>query len=431
MPLAALRDSALVLDSVAKVVGASGDLTAYLGEKRWLLLLDNLEQVLDAAPELSELLSACPNLMLVCTSRELLRIQGERPFELPPLAGEEGVALFCERSGAHPSPSIAELCRRLDGLPLAIELAAARARLLSVAQILERLSGRLDLFRSGVDADPRQATLRATIAWSHELLDVHEQRLFARLAVFAGGGTFEAAEAICEADLDTMQSLLDKSLLRRSDDDGEPRFWMLETIREFALERLEESDGEALLRAHADWFSALADPPDGNLYSASTSRTDLLERDLDNFRAVLEYRIETEDSTGALALACWLFVLWEMRDRLVEGDLWFDRALSVPADQTPGRGLALAARAALAYHLGRNDKAYEFASSGVDDPPRVRIGCRARSGAARALVDARRYGHGRISRHGRGSPRAGAEVRVATNSSHSPASPGRARARSR
>ncbi len=366
VPLATLRDSALVLDSVAKMLGASGDLSMWIGEKRLLLLLDNLEQVLGAAPELGELASACPNLTLLCTSRELLRVAGERRFELPPLAGGECVALFCERSDMQPSPSVAELCHRLDGLPLAIELAAARARLLSVAQILERLSGRLDLFRSGADADPRQATLRATIAWSHELLDPHEQRLFARLAIFAGGCTLTAAEAICEAELEIMQSLLDKSLLRRSDDD-EPRLWMLETIREFALERLVDSgEADRLRGRHADWFSALAEPPDGDFSSAPTARIDLLERDLDNFRAVLEYRVEKADSAGALALACQLFAVWEMRDRLVEGDLWLDRALRVPAVPSSGRGAALSARAALAFHLGRNDKAYEFASSGVE-----------------------------------------------------------------
>ena len=171
------------------------------------------------------------------TSRELLRITGEVEYPVPPLVEPEAVALFCARSQLEPTAEIAELCARFDSLPLAVELAAARTKALTPAQILERLSGRLDLLKGGRDADPRQQTLRATIEWSYDLLSPDEQQLFARLSVFAGGCTLEAAEDVAGADLDTLQSLVEKSLLRFT---GE-RYWMLETIREYAAERLGES----------------------------------------------------------------------------------------------------------------------------------------------------------------------------------------------
>jgi len=235
VPLAPLREPSLVVEAIAQTVGASDRLPSHIADKRVLLLLDNFEQVVDAAPDLSKLLSACPNLTLLVTSRETLRVAGEAEYPLPPLTEDEGVALFCARTNTQRSEPIRELCRRLDGLPLAIELAAARAKLFTVDQFLERLGQRLDLLKGGRDGDPRQHTLRATIQWSHDLLSPSERRLFARLAVFAGGCTFDAAEEVAGADPDTLQSLVEKSLLRRTGD----RFWMLETIREFALERLE------------------------------------------------------------------------------------------------------------------------------------------------------------------------------------------------
>src|SRR5947208_817238 len=210
-----------------------------LGELQ--LLLDNFEQVTEAAPELSKLLAACPNLRVLVTSRELLRIAGEFDYPVPPLAGTEAVALFCERSHLDADETIAELCCRLDDMPLAVELAAARTRVLTPTQILYRLSQRLDLLKGGRDADPRQLTLRATIEWSHELLSPGEQTLFRRLAVFSGGCSLEAAEEVAGAELDPLQSLVDKSLLRHTNE----RFWMLETIRAYARERLAGSADEA------------------------------------------------------------------------------------------------------------------------------------------------------------------------------------------
>jgi hypothetical protein len=216
--LAALRDPALVTQTISRALGARDGLVEHIGERELLVLLDNLEQVIAAAPELSALLSACPNLTLIVTSRELLRVQGEVEFAVPPLAEPEAVALFCERAQIEPSEEIAELCVRLDSLPLAVELAAARTKALSPAQILERLSQRLDLLKGGRDADPRQQTLRATIEWSYELLSGDEKQLFRRLSVFAGGCTLEAAEAVAGAELDTLQSLVEKSLLRFSNE---------------------------------------------------------------------------------------------------------------------------------------------------------------------------------------------------------------------
>ena len=198
------------------------------------MLLDNFEHVIDAAADLSALLMACRNLRLLVTSRELLRLQGEVEYPVPPLAQAEAEELFCARSRLPRDDEVADLCRRLDDLPLALELAAARTAVLSPAQIRARLSQRLDLFKGGRDADPRQQTLRATIEWSHELLTRPERQLFARLAVFAGGCTLEAAEEIVGADVEGLQSLVDKSVVRRSGD----RFWMLETIGELARERL-------------------------------------------------------------------------------------------------------------------------------------------------------------------------------------------------
>ena len=176
--LAALRDPTLVTYAIAQTLGARNGLAEHIGERELLVLLDNLEQVIEAAPELSPLLSACPNLTLIVTSRERLRIEGEVELAVPPLAEPEAVALFCERAQLEPSEEIAELCRRLDSLPLAVELAAARTRALSPAQILDRLSQRLDLLKGGRDADPRQQTLRATIEWSYDLLSPEEQQLF-------------------------------------------------------------------------------------------------------------------------------------------------------------------------------------------------------------------------------------------------------------
>jgi predicted ATPase/class 3 adenylate cyclase len=256
VPLAALRDPELVLPSAAQALGARWDLPAHIGDRSMLVLLDNFEHVIEAAPELPRLLASCRRLRLVVTSRELLRVGGEVEYLVPPMVESEAVELFCQRSRLEADGTVAELCRRLDNLPLAVELAAARTRALSPRQILERLSGRLDLLRGGRDADARQETLRATIDWSYDLLTPSEQRLFARLSIFAGGCTLEAAEEVCEATVEILQALVDKSLLRFTDE----RYWMLETIREYAAERLEHlGEAEAVRNRYAQFFLHLAE----------------------------------------------------------------------------------------------------------------------------------------------------------------------------
>jgi predicted ATPase/class 3 adenylate cyclase len=298
--LATLRDPDLVLEAVAQTLGASGELAKHIGEREMLLLLDNFEQVVEAAPHLSRLVESCPNLALLVSSRELLRIRGEVEYPVPPLANPEAVTLFCQRSHLEPTEEIAVLCAHLDNLPLAVELAAARTKALSPSEILERLSDRLDLFKGGRDADPRQATLRATIAWSHDLLSEEEQSMFARLSVFSGGCTAKAAEAICDAQLDTLQSLVEKSLVRRTED----RFWMLETIREFAVEQLAASgEVETIQRRHFDHFLELA--RSCNLYSDAEGpqRHAVAIPERDNFRAAMDGAVDRGDIDGASGLA--------------------------------------------------------------------------------------------------------------------------------
>ena len=329
--LASLRDPALVTETIAQALGAKDSLAEHISERELLLLLDNLEQVVECASELSELLQSCPNLTLLVTSRELLRIQGEVEYPVPPLAEPEAVTLFCERSQLDPSDEIAVLCARLDSLPLAVELAAARTKAMSPAEILERLASRLDLFKGGRDADPRQATLRATIEWSYDLLNGQEQQLFARLSVFHGGCTLEAAEEVVGADVDGLQSLVDKNLVRRSGG----RFWMLETIRELARERFDPSgEAEAIGQRHAEWFLAVAERAEPFLKGAEQPAwLQRLEDDHDNLRKSLDWFLahgETE-LAGRLAAALWLF--WYMHGHVGEARRWLQRALEAGSDE--------------------------------------------------------------------------------------------------
>jgi predicted ATPase/DNA-binding SARP family transcriptional activator len=252
VPLAGLRDPALVPASIAQALGIEDEqkLGGRIGERRLLLLLDNFEHVVEAAPALAALLSACPNLNVLATSREPLDLAGEREYLVPALADHEAVHLFRQRAHAsEPAEAVLAICRRLDCLPLAVELAAARTKLLPPEALLQRLERRLPLLTGGPrDAPERQRTLEATIAWSYDLLNESERRLFSHLGVFVGGCTLAAAEEVCEADLDTLQSLVDKNLLRC---EGE-RYHMLETIREYATERLAQAgDREEYERRHA------------------------------------------------------------------------------------------------------------------------------------------------------------------------------------
>jgi len=328
--LASLRDPALVSGKIAQVLGAKDALAEHIGERRLLLVLDNLEQVIEAAPEFSALLERCPNLTLLITSRELLQLRGELEYPVPPLTDVEAVALFCERAHLNPNEEIKELCARLDSLPLAVELAAARARILSPAQILKRLSQRLDVLKGGRDADPRQQTLRTTVEWSYELLSSNEQHLFARFSVFAGGCTLEAAEAVCEADLDTLQGLVDKSLLRYANE----RFWMLETIRDFAAAALASNDNVS--RAHADWYMQLAESAIELLYGPEQgSWLQLLEIEHDNLRAALRWLYAAGDTEHALRLSAALHPFWYKHAHIEEGRVALERAVSASARQSP------------------------------------------------------------------------------------------------
>ena len=362
--LASLRDPSLVSETIAQTLGAKDGLASHIEERELLLLLDNLEQVIDCAPELSQLLERCPNLTLLVTSRELLRIQGEVEYPVPPLASPEAVSLFCDRAQIGPTEVIAELCARLDSLPLAVELAAARAKALSPAQILERLSGRLDLFQGGRDADPRQQTLRATIEWSYELLPPEEQQLFARISVFAGGCTLEAAEAVCDTSLDTLQSLVEKSLLRFTNE----RFWMLETIREYAGERLEASGERAdLYKRHAALTRQLvtqAEPelegPDQGIWLAA------LAEEEDNVRAVLAFLEDTGQIRAELELLGSLQSFWYMRGNWAEGRRWTEAALARGnVEPTVARAKALNAVAGFAEKLGDPEATAAYAQEGL------------------------------------------------------------------
>jgi predicted ATPase/class 3 adenylate cyclase/Tfp pilus assembly protein PilF len=363
VPLAPLRDPALVLDTIALAIGAKDGIREHIASKQMLLLLDNFEQVVSAAGDLSSLLEACPGLTTLVTSRELLRVRGEIGYELPPLADDDGVLLFCDRAQLTPSEDVLELCRRLDGLPLAIELAAARARILSPAELVVRLSERLDLLKGGRDVDPRQRTLRAAIEWSHDLLAAQERKLFRRLSVFAGSWTLESATAVADADLDTVQSLFDKSLLRRSED---RRFFMLETIREYARERLEESgEVEEMSRRHANVL--LRGAEDALAEDDRWEGARQLEPERENLRAAMRWSIDGCGSKTGLVLATAYARLCVYRGPFSEGRFWLDAALqNSDGEQAPAEWVkALLAAAGLAERQGDLEPAQEFADAAL------------------------------------------------------------------
>jgi len=355
VPLAPLRDPQLVMQGAAQAVGAEDAFAEHVADKSLLLLLDNFEHVVEAAPDVASLLSACPNLQVLVTSRERLRVRGEQTWPVPPLAEKDGAELFAARARAvdpsfTPGPAVAELCARLDELPLAIELAAARTAVFSPEQLLDRLSQRLDLLKGDRDADPRQQTLRATIEWSHDLLTGDEKRLFRRLAVFVGGSAYESAEHIAEADPDTLQSLLDKSLLRRRDDaTGEPRYWMLETIREYATEQLDTSgEGNELRNRHAQYYLALAEEADPHLRAValrgsygSREWLNRLESEHDNLRAALDWLEGAGDTQQVLRLAGALVEFWFANEHWVELRTRLPAALASDERPTAARAKAL------------------------------------------------------------------------------------------
>jgi predicted ATPase/DNA-binding CsgD family transcriptional regulator len=428
VPLGSISDPELVIPTIAQALDLpeaedSGQgqaqplqrLNTYLCEKQVLLLFDNFEQVVAAAPSLVELLGACPGLKILVTSRAVLRVQGEYESVVPPLAlpalkypldaealsHYAAVALFMQRAqatrpGFHitdaNAPVIAEICVCLDGLPLAIELAAARIKLLPPEALLARLEHRLQILTGGARGLPvRQQTLRSTIKWSYELLSADEQRLFWRLSVFVGGCTLRAVEAVCgEADavaldvldvLDEVASLLDNSLLQQTEQAGdEPRFVMLETIREYGRECLEASgEREEIRRAHANYYVALAEEAEPKLCSAEREHwVHRLEREHDNFRAALSWSLEQcrGDPGGrpervggeeALRLGGALWRFWLLHGHLSEGRQWLEKALAVEVPQVPSavRAKALGGAGVLAHSQGDYHQAKVLCEEGL------------------------------------------------------------------
>ena len=366
--LAAIRDPGLVIDTIAQTMGANDSLADHIGGQEMLLLVDNIEHVIDAAPEIGSLLETCPNLKLLATSRELLRVPGEQAYPVPPLEPQDGMELFLARARAAlpsftASDAVTELCARLEYLPLPLELAAARVRVLSLEQLIERLSERLDVLKGGRGAEARQRTLRATIEWSYDLLSREEQVVFARLAVFVGGCAVEAAEQIAEADLDALQSLVDKSLVRHTDE----RFWMLETIREYAAELLEESgEADELRRRHARYFMVLAEAAEPSLIGPSPERwLDRLEQDLANLRAALDRLEASGETQSTLRLAGALWGLWNLRGHVVEGWRRLVSALHADPRPTAARAKALNAAAELAVWTGDQQGAKNWAEEAL------------------------------------------------------------------
>ncbi len=341
VPLSSLADPTLVDAAASQALGAEDVFAEAVGDKRLLLVLDNFEHLIDAAPNLAETIVSCPHLTVLVTSREPLHIDGEWEFAVDPLREREAVALFLQRAKAVRSDfaangEVAEICQRLDCLPLAIELAAARVKMLALPALLQRLEQRLPLLAGGSRSAPeRQRTLRATIAWSYELLTPEEQATFARLAVFAGGCTLEAADEICGADVDTVASLIDKSLVRHSGD----RYWMLQTIREYASELLEESGGaDAVRNRHAEHYLALAELAYTERFEQSPRR---LEPENDNLRAALDH-LQGRAPSRYLQFAGALGQFWWDTSQFAEAAQRLEGALASVRDEGPHTARALA-----------------------------------------------------------------------------------------
>lgn len=353
--LGSLTDPELLPSEIAQAIGAPDDLTEFLRGRELLLLLDNFEHLLVAAPAVSAVLGACARVRVLVTSRAPLRVAGEQEYRLEPLPQKEAAALFVERARAvgrevAPDATVEEICRRLDGLPLAVELAAARTKLLAPERLLERLDSALAVLTGGArDAPERQRTLRATIEWSYGLLDPRARELFARLSVFSGAFPLAAAEEVCGAELDDLGMLVDYSLVKPIGDD---RFFLLETIGEYALEKLTEGDDEAeLRRRHAAFFAALAEHAYGHRFDAEAEWSARLERDHDDLRAALDWLSEA-DPDRALELAGALGWFWLSRGLLQEGRGRLAAALAASRMTGRPRARALTSSGALVARHG-------------------------------------------------------------------------------
>ena len=408
--LAPLSEEVLIPKAVAEALGVperpaepiADTLAEVLRDRQVLLVLDNCEHLIGAAAGLvDKLLDSCPRLRILATSREALGVEGEVRWLVPSLSVPdigrapspeelecyESVRLFVERArgrepafslSQHNALAVAEICRRLEGIPLAIELAAARVGTLSLGQIAQRLTDSLTLLTGGArTAVNRQRTLKATLDWSHELLSEDEKKLFGRLSVFAGGWTLEAAEEVgvgggVEEDdiLDVLSGLVEKSLVVAESDEGHRvRYRMLEPVRQYAQEKLEESGkAEELRRLHAEYFLALAEEADPELKGPQQKTwLERLEAEHDNMRAALSWALERAEAELALRLggALWWFRL--MRGHVSEGRHWLEEALAMDGRVSPSaRALALSGVGLLALHQGDLDRAEEACVEGLE-----------------------------------------------------------------
>jgi predicted ATPase/class 3 adenylate cyclase len=362
VPLAALRDPALVLRHTAQTLDVIEQadrlledvLAEMLGGKRMLILLDNAEHLLPRAAESIAAIRDLGGPKLVVTSRERLQLAGEHVYPVPQLTAPEGVGLFTARAVAidpafEATGAVTELCDRLDNLPLALELAAARTAVLRPEQILDRLGNRLDLLKGGRDADPRQHTLRATIAWSFDLIDGDESELFSRFAVFAGSATLEAVEEVCGAELDTLASLVDKSLVRREGD----RYWMLETIREFGRDQLDEIELEGVVERHGAFYERFAGEAEAGLRGpAAAVWLALVEQELPNLRTGMSRALERGLAGRAARTATGIGRYWHARSSATEGRSWIDQALAAGSMPDSDRSRASRLAGYLAFFQG-------------------------------------------------------------------------------
>jgi predicted ATPase/DNA-binding SARP family transcriptional activator len=360
VPLAMVSEPRLVPAAIAAGLGDIADLPMYLRGRALLLVLDNFEHVIEAARAVAELLSGAPGCGVIVTSRERLGVAAEQEYPVAPLSPHAAVELFTARArqvepGYEPGAEIDAICERLDRLPLALELAATRVKLLSEQQLLARLEQRLPLLAGGRrDLPKRHSTMRATIAWSYDLLTLPEQRLFTRLAVFVGGFELEAAEQICDADLDAMRSLIDKSLVRRAENG---RLFLLHTTREYALEQFDSNDERDEVRArHARWYFALGvTESDGP--REGTDDLIRLRQDAADVSLALAWALD-HDIAAALPLADALFTPWLGAGRIRELERWYERALADPTALSPGdRAKALAGLGSALVYLERIDQA--------------------------------------------------------------------------
>jgi predicted ATPase/class 3 adenylate cyclase len=388
-----IREPKLLASTMTRALGLAlkdedvmGALKEWLSDRRLLIVLDNFEQVIVAAPIVADLVAAAPQLRIIVTSRAPLRIYGEQEFPVPPLGlpdpahlpslerlGQyEAVALFISRARAvrpdfavtnDNAPAVAALCARLDGLPLAIELAAARTKLLPPDAILRRLSTRLDVLSSGaVNLPERQRTLRGAIAWSYDLLDDPARRLLERVSVFGGGCDLEAAERVCDPEhelgtdiLDGLAGLVDSSLMRQDETHGEPRFGLLETIREYGLERLEErGERPATSERHAAWVADVCEAAEEGLSFGDDSAYRRIEADYANVQAALRWALDADAAAPALRIVASVWRYWQRAGLLEEGRWWTTEALrlSGATDRTSARGRALASLGSIAYWGG-------------------------------------------------------------------------------